>query len=97
MNAYKKTRVVSVRLEADLLDAVRKAASRDGRSVSGEIAYFVSDRLGRQEEETSPRVGRITGWLSGRDAPSTHAEFKELRRAASKRLRASVRTKTKAT
>ena len=86
--------VVSVRVDADLLEAVRRRARADGRSVSGEIVFIVREQL-----EAEPLVKRkpkpISGWLSEIASPESFAEFRAGRADASQQLLRAVRKKAR--
>jgi hypothetical protein len=85
-----KGRVISIRIDDDLLRAVRERAMREGRSLSGEIVFVLRDRV-----KTEPQRPRrpITGWLRHLAAPETHAEFRSGRQRASTELYRAVRRK----
>lgn len=89
-----KSRVLSLRIEEALLESVREQARADGRSVSGQIVYFVRERVASAEEPKPVR--KITGWLAHRAVPESLAEFQSARAEASATLRAAVRRKARA-
>ncbi len=89
-----KSRVVSLRIDPELLDAVRERAKAEGRSVSGEIVYLVRENIERGPE---PRpVKKISGWLAGRRGSLSRDEFRQGRREAGKRVQAAIRRRTRA-
>jgi hypothetical protein len=82
-------KVVSVRIDEPLLEAVRKRAKKDGRSISGEVAALVRAQLAA--EPAARTIKPISGWLSDLDVPSDLEEFRAARREASTALLASTR------
>jgi hypothetical protein len=76
-----RSRILSIRIDEELLDALRERAREDGRSVSGEIVYFVKEQV-----EARPRLERkpqpISGWLAHVSVPRDHQEFRGARVAA---------------
>lgn len=95
MAHYTKSRVVSVRMEQELFDAVRRRARAEGRSVSGQVVFLVRDRV--KAEATRPNRRPITGWLRHLAAPHSHAEFLRGRKQASAELLEAVRRKVRVT
>jgi hypothetical protein len=93
---YKASRVLSLRMDERLLRALRKRAREEGRSVSGQIVFFVSERVEREESAPeAPRDQKITGWLSRRRVAATLEDFSGGRSTASKALRAGVSRKAR--
>jgi hypothetical protein len=93
MASYKPTRVVSIRIESELLDAVRQLARVEGRSLSGEIVFMLRDRVKAQPLKRQQRP--ITGWLRKLQAPKSHAEFRQARNRASEDVLRAVRRKAR--
>ena len=94
MADYKSSRVLSLRIDSDLLDAVRERARAEGRSVSGQIVYLVRERV---EAAPEPKpIRKISGWLSRRPVPESLAEFQTGRVEASAKLLSAVRRKARA-
>ena len=91
MARYTQSRVVSIRMEAELLDALRERASAEGRSVSGEIVFILRDRV--KAEAAKPERRPITGWLRNVQVPRSHAEFRSGRERASADLLRALRRK----
>ena len=89
----RKDRIVSVRMERGLFDALREHAHAEGRSVSGEIVYLVRDQV--QSTPPSRKPLPITGWLSRMDVLDTFQEFRSARREASSELTAAIRRKAR--
>jgi hypothetical protein len=89
-----KSRVVSVRLDSDVLDTIREQAKLDGRSVSGEILFFVREQL-VSRPKVAKRPRRITGWLAHQPSPDTYAEFRKARAEASAHLQKAIRDKAR--
>ncbi|MEZ4225383.1 MAG: hypothetical protein R3B13_30810 [Polyangiaceae bacterium] len=94
MADYHRSRVVSLRIDEALLDAVRVRAREDGRSVSGQIVFFVRERV-----ESAPLEGKpprkISGWLSHRESVESLGEFRSGRERASAQLSAAVQRKAR--
>jgi hypothetical protein len=92
MANYTQSRVLSIRLTPELLDAVREQARIDGRSVSGEVVSIVKEQLAaRLTAQAKPR--KITGWLVHLDVPEAHEEFQAGRAAASAKLMQGIRAR----
>lgn len=90
MTAYRGGRVLSIRIDPDLLEAVRERARTEGRSVSGEVVFIVRNEIeARPAANEKPRP--ISGWLGRRDSPETHAGFQKGRAAISANLLRAVR------
>jgi hypothetical protein len=94
MANYNQSRVLSLRIDSSLLEAVRERARAEGRSVSGQIVFFVRDQVERHEA-TPKRHQKISGWLSHRGEPPTKEAFARGRAEASQQIRAAVRRKAK--
>jgi hypothetical protein len=96
MSDYKQSHVVSLRIDAALLEAVRARARAEGRSVSGQIVFLVREQIDR--DDTPARAPKkISGWLSRRGPVPTLEELRAGRAAASKRIRAAIRRKARRT
>jgi hypothetical protein len=94
MAHYKNSRVLSVRIDGELLEAVRERAKAEGRSVSGEIVFIIRDRV--KVDGTRPQRRPITGWLRNVQVPRSHSEFRHSRERASAELLRAVRRKARA-
>ncbi|MCC6897423.1 MAG: hypothetical protein IT377_00535 [Polyangiaceae bacterium] len=94
MGDYTRSRVLSLRMDAALLEAVRESARRDGRSVSGQIVFYVRDRVEPAVAGPKP-LRRISGWLSDRGDAGSLSQFQSGRAEASAKLRAAVRRKAR--
>lgn len=94
MATYKRSRVLSVRIAAEELDALAEQAAAEGRSVSGQVAFFVKERVATwQRPRRKPQ--KISGWLCHLHVPESHGEFQAARRTASAKLLESARSKAK--
>jgi hypothetical protein len=88
------SQVLSIRIDTDLLEAVRDRAEAEGRSVSGEIVFMVKERLASYAvTRGEPRP--VTGWLAPRDVPADHDAFRSARHIASEAMNRSVRDKAR--
>jgi hypothetical protein len=94
MATGKPSRVISVRIDDELLDAVRARARAGGRSVSGEVVYIVRERV-HAVPKAPARVRPITGWLGKRATLPTHAEFKKARGEVGEKLLLAIRAKAR--
>jgi hypothetical protein len=83
--------VVSIRVEPELLDAVRRLARVEGRSLSGEIVFVLRDRVKAEPAQRQRRP--ITGWLRKLQVPESHGEFRQARNRASEDVLRAVRRK----
>jgi hypothetical protein len=92
MANYSQSRVVSIRVAPQLLDAVREQARIEGRSVSGEIVSTLKQQL---ELKTRGRIAprKISGWLSHLQGPETHVDFRKGRARVSQMLERRMRVK----
>lgn len=96
MADYTPSRVVSLRIDAALLEELRERARTDGRSLSGEILFFVRERVDLERDRATRGKPRpLTGWLSRRDTPQDLAIFREGRAKASAALTGAVRKKAR--
>jgi hypothetical protein len=94
MSAGKPSQVLSIRIDPDLLEAVRERATAEGRSVSGEIVFLVRQHLDTPRPTRRPSRP-ITGWLAELDVPTEHSTFREARARASAALARAVSRKGK--
>jgi hypothetical protein len=80
-----KSKMLTLRVEAELLRKIREAAKADRRSVSAQVLHVV-----RREIDARPVPGRkplpTKGWLSHLEAPEDLTEFRRVRRELSRRL-----------
>jgi len=86
-----RSKILSVRIEPELLAAVKARARRNGRSVSSEIVFLV-----RSSVEATPArasIKPISGWLRDMDVSEDIDDFREARTQASAKLLESVRRK----
>lgn len=84
------TRVMSLRIDPELLEELRRAARAEGRSVSAQVVHLVRRELGaapRRRERPLPTLG----WLRHLGAPNELEEFRRLRRSLSRSLSARTR------
>jgi hypothetical protein len=96
MAGDKTSQVLSIRIDPDLLDAVRERAEEEGRSVSGAIVSMVREQLvSRVTARAEPRP--ITGWLADLavDVPASHAAFRQARAEASTTIARAVAAKAR--
>jgi hypothetical protein len=93
MARYNRSHVVSIRIEPELLEAVRERASAEGRSLSGEIVFILRDRVKAEPQKRARRP--ISGWLQHLQVPDSHAEFRAARDRASRALLRAVRRKAR--
>jgi len=85
--------VVTVRIEAELLAALKEKVRRDGRTVSAAIVELVRNDV--QPKRTRPaKRRRMMGMFPDFEAPDLD-EFVQLRRGLSRRLMASTVGKRK--
>ena len=89
------SRVVTLRIEPELLAQLRAAAKAERRSVSAQIRFLV-----RRELEAWPRREKplpTIGWLRHLRAPRGLSEFRRVRRALTRRLEARLHRHAKRT
>jgi hypothetical protein len=88
------SQVLSIRIDTELLEAVRARAEAEGRSVSGEIVLIVEEWLASYAvTRGEPRP--VTGWLAPRDVPANHDAFRSARQIASEAMNRAVREKAR--
>jgi hypothetical protein len=87
------SRVVTVRIEPELLARIRSVAKAERRSVSAQLLHAV-----RSDLDARPVPGRkplpTLGWLANLEAPDTLDEFRRVRRRLSRRLGARAVTRS---
>jgi len=93
MTTYNRSQVVSVRLDPELLEAVRARANSEGRSLSGQIVFILRDRVKAEPPQRQRRP--ITGWLRHVASPKDLGEFRRGRESASAALLQAVRRKAR--
>lgn len=94
MANYTPSRVLSLRIDSALLDGVRERAREEGRSVSGQIVFYVREHV-EPRKEPRKKSQPISGWLSHRGAGPAAEEFRRGRAEASDTLRTAVRRKAR--
>ena len=85
--------VITVRIEPELLAALRERARRDGRSVSAEVIWMVRKEVEPVTRTPAKRV-RTMGMFSDFEAPDASA-LRRLRRGISAALLASTRRRAR--
>jgi hypothetical protein len=91
------TKVMTLRIDPELLDELRDVAKAEGRSVSAQVVYLV-----RRDLETRGRGPTVAarrrkplptyGWLRHLGGPETTVEdIRNLRRAVTKQIEARLR------
>lgn len=78
------TAVMTVRIEPELLAALKAKAKRDGRTVSAEVVQLI--RKGVEPAPVRTKSARTMGMFSEFEAPELD-ELVELRRSFSRKLR----------
>lgn len=84
------SKVMTIRVEPELLEQLRRAARAERRSVSGEVLHLVRQQLGPPQR----RLGRpkpTMGWLEHVDVPEGLNEFRTVREGLSRQLVRRVR------
>jgi hypothetical protein len=88
------SKVMTVRIEPELLEQLREAAKAERRSVSAQMLFLV-----RRELEAKPARRQkplpTMGWLRHLDAPDHLEEFRRARRSLSARLAARTRRRAR--
>lgn len=87
--------VITVRIDADLLAALKDKAKRDGRSVSAEVVQLVRREVGQPLAARAPRAKRTMGMFPDFEAPDLD-EMRAARRAISRSLARRPRRKPRA-
>jgi hypothetical protein len=79
------SKVMTIRVEPDLLEQLRVAAENDRRSVSGEVLHLVRQQLGAPERRLA-RPKPTMGWFSHLDVPEQVDDFRAVRAGLSGKL-----------
>ena len=85
------SKVMTLRIDPELLDRLREVARAERRSVSAQVVHLVRRELGSQAKGPTPRVLPTLGWLRHLDAPDDLAAYRRVRRTLSRRLQARAR------
>lgn len=85
--------VMTVRIDAELLAALKDKVRRDGRTVSAAVVQLIRDDV-KPKRVRRTKHRRTMGMFAEFEAPDLE-EFVQLRREASGRLMASVARKAK--
>jgi hypothetical protein len=80
------TAVITVRIDPDLLAALKAKALQEGRTVSAEVVYLVRREVGRAPRRSKSRSRSTMGMFPDFDAPDLD-EMIALRREASRSLK----------
>jgi hypothetical protein len=91
------SRVMSLRIESELLEEIRRRARAEGRSVSAQILHLVRNELGPSAPQPSRRPQRTMGWLAHLDVPEDLETYRQLRRSLSRRIMKRLRRKARST
>jgi hypothetical protein len=81
------TRVISLRIDPELLEELRKAARAEGRSVSSQVVHLVRKELAARSRPRRKPLPTL-GWLRHLGAPDELEEFRRVRRSLSRSLAA---------
>jgi hypothetical protein len=84
------TRVMTLRIEPELLEQLRAVAKAERRSVSAQMLFLVRRELGarvRRRRKPLPTLG----WLSHLRAPRKLQEFRRVRSSLTRSLEARLR------
>jgi hypothetical protein len=85
------SKVMTLRIDPELLEQLRQVARAERRSVSAQLVYLVRKELGTPARRATQRVLPTLGWLRHLDAPDDLDAFRRVRRTLSRRLRARAR------
>ena len=80
------TRVMSLRIDLELLEEIRQRARAEGRSVSAQILHLVRNELGAGSPPPKRRGRRTMGWLAHLDVPEDLETYRRFRRSVSRRI-----------
>ena len=81
---------MSLRIDPELLEELRKAARAEGRSVSSQVVHLVRKELATRSAPRKKPLPTL-GWLRHLDAPDELREFQRVRRSLSRSLAARAR------
>ena len=90
------SKVMTLRIDPELLDQLREVARAERRSVSGQLVHLIRREIGTPAKGANRRVLPTLGWLRHLDAPDDLASYRRVRRALSRRLQARARRHTRA-
>ena len=82
------SRVMTLRIDPELLEQLREVARAERRSVSAQVVHLVRRELGTQPKGATRKVLPTLGWLRHLDAPDDLDAYRRVRRALSRRLQA---------
>jgi hypothetical protein len=85
------SKVMTLRIDPELLDQLRAVARAERRSVSAQVVHLVRRELGTHTKAATRSVLPTLGWLQHLDAPDDLAAYRRVRRALSRRLQARAR------
>jgi hypothetical protein len=88
------TRVMTLRIEPELLEQLRAVAKAERRSVSAQMLFLVRRELGAKARPGRKRLPTL-GWLSHLRAPRELKEFRRVRRSLTRELEARLRRHAK--
>jgi hypothetical protein len=89
-NEYVRSKVITLRIEPDLLDRLREVAKAQRRSVPAQVLFVVRRELETKATRT-PRALPTLGWLRHLEPPDRLDEFRRVRRSISRQFAARVR------
>lgn len=90
------SKVMTVRIDPELLDRLRETAKEERRSVSAHVVSLVREQLDEKPRRERPKPLPTWGWLRHLDAPDDVEEFRKVRRALSRRFATRGREHAKA-
>ncbi len=88
------TRVMTLRIEPELLEQLRAVAKAERRSVSAQMLFLVRRELGAKARPGRKPLPTL-GWLSHLRAPRELKEFRRVRRSLTRELEARLRRHAK--
>jgi len=84
------TKVMTLRIDAALLEQLRETARAEQRSLSAQVLFLVRKELGAGAKRRRSPLPTL-GWLSHLAAPDDVAAFRRVRRSLSQSLAARTR------
>jgi len=91
------SKVMTLRIDPDLLEQLRAVARAERRSVSAQLVHLVRRELGTPTKRAIQKVLPTLGWLQHLDAPDDLDAYRRVRRALSRRLHARARRHARTT
>jgi plasmid stability protein len=85
--------IMTLRIDPELLSALRERAAREGRSLSAEVVQLIKRDLAPARRQRATRISTM-GMFADFEAPTLH-ELRQMRRRFSSRISPPARRRSK--